>query len=49
MKNQLMVPGTSTDPDMGKEVVEDRGGLVGGGERQPGAAGLHEERHTMST
>ena len=47
-KNQLMAPGTSTDPDMGKEVMKTKVGLWVV-ERQPGAAGLHEEGHTMST
>lgn len=47
-KNQLMVPGTSTDPDVGKEVMKTGVGLWVV-ERQPGAAGLHEEGHTMNT
>lgn len=43
-----MVPGTSTDPDVGKEVMRTGVGLWVV-ERQPRAAGLREEGHTMNT
>lgn len=47
-KNQLMVPGASTDPDVGKEVMKPGVGLWVV-EHQPGAMELHAEGHTMNT